>query len=619
MDALKQQFSKSVMSLITLSLISIIAVASLSIFISFWISELADKDARAVNLSGAMRMQTYRIGIALHEHAPNKARADIERLDQTWNDALFNRHQKSGGSGPLYVKFQRGYQHWTNTLMPEALESAARLDTDTPVKKHLNGISPASPTTPKSLEHQVELTDQLVRQFQLEAEGKIRSLRSFQVLSLFITTLVGSLIFFLLKHRIEKPLDQLTKTVHRLGKGDYSQRVNIQGEDELGLLAKVFNQMSESIESAYGDLERRVEERTSALNRQNTILEFLFNNARKVIEAQPDSFDHAQMIDDLANALGVNHVELCLFTALGSKPYMHISPHDQNTQDCSQRSCENCKAQAPFSQLTALKINNRYPVVCDEQELGVISLNTPLNHPLESWQEQLLCSAADQLAIALSLNLKKDQAQRLAMLSERTVMARELHDSLAQSLSYLQIQVTRLQKSKDKQKWELQQAIIDELREGLSSAYRQLRELLTTFRLKMDDKGLRGALENTVAQIQQRSDIKVNLDYQLEDLPLSSAEQIHLLQIVREASQNAMHHSKGSRVDISLHLSNNNQVELHISDDGVGIHQDPEKLNHYGLAIMNERARHLNGQISVSARAEGGTQVELTFVPQVQR
>ena len=113
--------------------------------------------------------------------------------------------------------------------------------------------------------------------------------------------------------------------------------------------------------------------------------------------------------------------------------------------------------------------------------------------------------------------------------------------------------------------------------------------------------------------------MKVNLDYQLEDLPLTPAEQIHLLQIVREASQNAMHHSKRSKIDICLHLSNDKHVELKISDNGVGIHQDPEKLNHYGLAIMTERARHLNGRISVSAGPEGGTQVQLTFVPKIQR
>ncbi len=527
----------------------------------------------------------------------------IENLDQTWRDSLFNSLQQNDKSGLLFEKFQGAYQHWNEVLRKQLLaqiENANR------------------PLDLVLLDHQVELTDQLVQQFQVEAERKIRLLRSFQLAALFITTLVGSLIFFLLKNRIERPLDELTHTVHKIGKGDFSQRVDIRGEDELGLLGKVFNQMSESIEQNYRELEQRVEARTTELNRQNVILEFLFNNARKVIDRQSDDWDHRDMIDELARVLGVEQIELCLFTTQGAKPYLHISPLNHPTQDCSQISCEQCKGQAPFSLLNTLKLSKRYPVTRDEQEFGVISLNLPFDEELESWQEQLLSSAADQLAIALSLDQQKEQERRLAMLSERTVMARELHDSLAQSLSYLQIQVTRLQKTRDKQKWELQQDIIDELREGLSSAYRQLRELLTTFRLKMDDRGLVGALENTVQQLQQRSQMDVELNYELDDIPLNPAEQIHLLQIVREASQNALHHSRGSKVAISLAANGEQEVELRICDDGVGIHDDPEKINHYGLAIMNERARHLNGRISVSALDEGGTQVQLTFVPQVQ-
>ena len=52
-----------------------------------------------------------------------------------------------------------------------------------------------------------------------------------------------------------------------------------------------------------------------------------------------------------------------------------------------------------------------------------------------------------------------------------------------------------------------------------------------------------------------------------------------------------------------------------MKDDGVGINDDPEKLNHYGLAIMKERSRHLNGDLEIRRRDEKGTIVEFSFQP----
>lgn len=201
------------------------------------------------------------------------------------------------------------------------------------------------------------------------------------------------------------------------------------------------------------------------------------------------------------------------------------------------------------------------------------------------------------------------------MLNERTVIARELHDSLAQALSYLQIQVTRLQKSIDQKHYDAQQPIVDELREGLSSAYRQLRELLTTFRLKIDTGGLHSALSLVINQLNQRSDLKVQLHYQLDNIPLSPTEEIHLLQIIREASQNAVNHSKGSTLDIFLRQKDDQYIELVVQDDGIGIPPNAERNNHYGLAIINERSRHLNGHVAIEPRAEGGTRVTFSFKP----
>jgi two-component system nitrate/nitrite sensor histidine kinase NarX len=384
----------------------------------------------------------------------------------------------------------------------------------------------------------------------------------------------------------------------------------------LALLGAVINQMSQSISRMYDEMDERVRQRTQELRRNNLTLEFLFNTARKILDSHNNPLDFHALLDELSRSIsGKFRMELCLFTAQGDRPYLQIAPRDNATTDCSNRSCENCHGNAPFALINTVSLNEKFPIVRDETHYGVINVRSENMEPLEPWQEQLLSSVADQFALALSLEAQKDQEHRLAMLSERTVIARELHDSLAQSLSYLKIQVTRLQKSKDKERYDLQQPIIDELREGLSSAYRQLRELLTTFRLKMDTGGLRTALESTVEQLSQRTDMRVDLHYQLSNLPLNPNEEIHLLQIVREATQNAVNHSQGSQVSITLQQLADKSVELTIEDDGIGIPESPEKLNHYGLAIMNERSRQLGGEVKIAPRASRGTRVSFSFQP----
>lgn len=600
MQRLKKLFSHSVMNYIHLSLFTIIGIALLSIFFSFWITDKTDNDAKAINLSGSMRMQTFQIGLAMQE-ARSEVVQLVTKLDQTWNSPFF-RHLHSDHSNPeLTHLFDRGAHHWFETVKPKLLSQMRDPNTDTQIYE--------------LLKQQANLTDSFVNRLQLEAEQKIRNLRTLQLIALLITTIVGSLIFYLLKNRVEAPLNSLTKAAIKIGEGDIEQKINAKGEDELALLGKAFNQMSQSISETYQTLEGRVAERTEELQRQNTILEFLFNTAREALDNPGRELDYHGAVDTLSTILGEEKLELCLFTSQGDKPYMQLDSAGREP-DCEKINCADCKGNAPFDTVSRIDFSHRFPITQHEKQYGVIQLQTDKLESLPEWKSKLLQSTADQFAIALSLHDTQDQEHRLAMLNERTVIARELHDSLAQSLSYLQIQVTRLQKSKDKQKYEMQQAIIDEIREGLSSAYRHLRELLTTFRIKMDIKGLRGAIEETVKQLQERSAMQVNLSYHLQNLPLNPMEEIHLLQITREASQNALNHSRGSQINISLAERVDSSVELCIEDDGIGLSDNPEKLNHYGLAIMQERTKQLGGELLIEAAHPKGTRITLRFIPQ---
>ena len=118
-----------------------------------------------------------------------------------------------------------------------------------------------------------------------------------------------------------------------------------------------------------------------------------------------------------------------------------------------------------------------------------------------------------------------------------------------------------------------------------------------------------------ISQLNERSNLNVKLHYQLSNIPLSPTEEIHLLQIIREASQNAINHSRGSTVDIYLHQQEDQSIQLLVEDDGIGIPPNAERNNHYGLAIISERSRHLKGQVDIKPRPKGGTRVAFSFTP----
>lgn len=131
-------------------------------------------------------------------------------------------------------------------------------------------------------------------------------------------------------------------------------------------------------------------------------------------------------------------------------------------------------------------------------------------------------------------------------MEERATIARELHDSLAQVLSYLRIQLTLLKRAIPEDNAGAQSIMADFSR-ALNDAYRQLRELLTTFRLTLQQADLPSALHEMLEDLQSQTPAKLTLDCRLPTLALDAQMQVHLLQIVREAVLNAIKHANASR------------------------------------------------------------------------
>ncbi len=226
----------------------------------------------------------------------------------------------------------------------------------------------------------------------------------------------------------------------------------------------------------------------------------------------------------------------------------------------------------------------------------------------------------ERLAIEFSTLLKsvsqERSRRRQVLYQERALIARELHDSLAQSLSYLKIQVARLDAlAREEETRPLRDAsgVIRELDGRLNLAYRQLRELITTFRLTMHGRSLGEALGSSVEEFESRSGIAFQVDNCLSKGALSVDEEMQVLQIVREALSNAVRHSQAQQVRLSLRCNRDNEVCILVDDNGQGFPSSRGYGSGHGLTIMRQRVRDMNGRLSLERAPLGGARVCLRF------
>ncbi|GHF91964.1 histidine kinase [Thalassotalea marina] len=596
------------------------AIAILSMFSSMFISDMADHDALIINEAGSLRKQSYKIltnimllpqlAPSMHDIQKDKIIDAIETFDKTINAPLMKTPKGKLNEVSLSKTLNDINTAWRDELKPMLANAihTPHLLSDTEL---LNMNS--------AIEDFVQKLNVLVSLYQQRAENRVSLIRMILGISLLVTILMVTFTMLQISRRIEKPLTELTASARQIMAGDYTAKTTIQQNDELGLLAETMNKMSRAVSQSYGQLERRVKQKTVELRQSNDTLELLYRTSQLINEPS-ETLDLSPITKELSKITGKPDLDLCLTTINSGQPYEHIITKEKDLPEkCIQKDCGSCLSsnvnQSVYQNQTT---EMRYPINKGDINYGVLVCTIEDDFPLESWQHQLFSSITTLIANGLHIRQQNEQTRRITILKERNVIARELHDSLAQALSYLKFQVTRLQKLRDKNATEEQiDDVVDELKTGLSSAYLQLRELLTTFRLKIDVAGLQQTFIEMVDSLNDRANGKMvfTLDYQIEGIPLTPNEEIHLMQIAREATQNALHHSKADNTLVAVFADQDKNIHLHIIDNGVGIPGDPSKLNHYGLAIIKERSQHLKGMVNIENNADGGAMVKLIFRP----
>ncbi|EGO8190429.1 nitrate/nitrite two-component system sensor histidine kinase NarQ [Escherichia fergusonii] len=518
------------------------------------------RDAEAINIAGSLRMQSYRLGYDLQRQSP-QLHDHRQLFQQALHSPVLN--NLNAWYVPQAVKTRYAHLHANWLEMNKRLNEG---DIDW-YQENINNY--------------VNQIDLFVLALQHYAERKMML-----VVAISLAGGIGifTLVFFTLRrirHQVVQPLNHLVMASQRMEQGQFdSLPLDTSLPNELGLLAKTFTQMSSELQKLYLSLEASVAEKTRDLHEAKRRLEVLYQCSQALNTSQIDVHCFRLILQIVREHDAACWLEL----TVGDN--WRISEGHKN-------------GELPLQII---------PVTMQDTVYGELQ-----------WQSEnasafapLMNSVSTMLGRGLYFNQAQKHFQQLLLMEERATIARELHDSLAQVLSYLRIQLTLLKRSISQDN-DTAQSIMADFSRALNDAYQQLRELLTTFRLTLQQADLPSALREMLDTLQNQTSAKLSLDCRLPTLALDAQMQVHLLQIIREAVVNAIKHANASEIAVSCVTAPDGNHTVFIRDNGIGIGDPTEPEGHYGLNIMRERAERLGGTLSFSQPSGGGTLVSISF------
>jgi signal transduction histidine kinase len=207
--------------------------------------------------------------------------------------------------------------------------------------------------------------------------------------------------------------------------------------------------------------------------------------------------------------------------------------------------------------------------------------------------------------------------EQLSVSRERNRLARELHDTLAHTLSGVSVQLEAVRALWDPKPFEakamLNQALSD-TRSGLTDTRRALEDLRAE---PLEDLGISLAVEQLCHAFNERTSVKIVLEMP-EELNLSASAQHCIYRTVQEALANIDRHAVAQLVNVSLTPAETGSLSLIIADDGIGF--DPEshpEEGHFGIRGIRERAELIGGSCTINSMPEEGTTITLILPQEV--
>lgn len=438
----------------------------------------------------------------------------------------------------------------------------------------------------------------------------------------------------LITRQIAEPIVGLARTAARIATGDLEHTVAVDRADEIGVLAGAFNSMTARLRELIDGLEARVEERTQALRRRALELETSARVSREITAILDIDDLLARVTALIQDAFGYYYIQIFLVdresgtliqrAASGPlAPQNRRLPLDGNSLNAwAARANEavlvNDVSQDPRfladEQLPETRSELVIPLRAGDELIGTLDLQRAEKDAFTPEDVLVLQSLGDQIAVAIENARLYERSRALAVVEERNRLARELHDSVTQSLYGLVAfagagqEVIRAGDGKRAREY------LARIEDAAQKALKEMRLLLYELRPPMLEKeGLVGALQQRLNAVESRAGLQVRLLVDGEiDLPASLEDGLY--RIAQEALNNALQHAAATSVTVRLQRDAEG-LELEVEDDGVGFDVvAAADRGGLGLASMRERAQALGSQLDIRSQPGAGTTVKVRVV-----
>jgi signal transduction histidine kinase len=436
---------------------------------------------------------------------------------------------------------------------------------------------------------------------------------------------------------VTAPLVRLADSVRRISTGNLDEVIRFERDDEVGAVAEAFNAMTRQLRELIGGLEQRVKDRTLALREANASLarravqqETSMRVAREITSILDVNALLAQVVKVIETAFSYYCVHIYLLDHETGQLVLRATSADPGPQerelDITERSINARTVRTGKTQVVCdvavdqdYLVDPAFPETHSEavallrigdRVIGTLDVHCTAVNAISDEDAQVLQSLADQIAVAIENARLYRRSRALAVLEERTRLARELHDSVAQSLYSLVLLSEGWRRLSQAGQAPDINAQLRRLGEIAQQSLKEMRLLIYQLRVpKLEELGLLQALHQRLDAVERRAGIDARLIVDdLFEIPEDTENALYW--IAQEALNNSLKHARAASVHVHLCCEEPHHIALVVSDDGQGFDlTEAPTSGGMGLIGMRERAEAHGGELSVFSAAGEGTEV----------